>query len=205
MTVVDGRVVSPTPIFFGSNPSETTLVGATLRLLGPEEDLARSPLHSFDDQQRDAAVISAVPPFELTQVALAEVEEGAFHHARLNYGYDVSEDELARLEAFTAQCMDRLGWSTAHADAVRCSHVPRGIGVSRMTAMQREILTRLSSNTLSACRAQSRRRKWPSWPAKRSKSFTSPGPVVPTVISITTTGSRVSASFWSMPTESLTR
>lgn len=58
-----GRVVSETPAFFGANPARVASgPHAGLRVLGPEEDVARKLLASLDARQRAAAVISETAP-----------------------------------------------------------------------------------------------------------------------------------------------
>ncbi len=61
-----GRVVSETPAFFGANPARVASgPHAGLRVLGPEEDVARKLLASLDARQRAAAVISAKAPADI--------------------------------------------------------------------------------------------------------------------------------------------
>lgn len=65
VTVVAGehRV---TPLFFGANPARVPDgPDAGLRLLGPEEDLARALLASLDEEQRSKAVVSAEAPSDI--------------------------------------------------------------------------------------------------------------------------------------------
>jgi hypothetical protein len=64
-TVADGRVVSPTPTFFGANPADTSLVGSALRPLGAIEDVARDLVRSLDDAQRAIAIIASTAPRDL--------------------------------------------------------------------------------------------------------------------------------------------
>ncbi len=55
-----------TPLFFGANPALVRSgPQAGVRILGPEEDLARELLDSFDATQRSAAVLSPNVPGEL--------------------------------------------------------------------------------------------------------------------------------------------
>lgn len=69
--VVDqGQVVASTPAFFGANPAEVKTdfdFGPPKghRTLAKEEDLAFELLHSFDETQRQAAIIDSKAPAEL--------------------------------------------------------------------------------------------------------------------------------------------
>jgi hypothetical protein len=65
-TVVDGRTVSTTPMFLGSNPSRVHEAGYDLvRPLGDIEDLARALLVGLPTPLRERAVVSPTPPLEL--------------------------------------------------------------------------------------------------------------------------------------------
>ncbi len=61
-----GKIVAATPAFFGANPARVEKgPRAGWRLLGAEEDLARSLLESLDSGQRRAAVISSTAPSDI--------------------------------------------------------------------------------------------------------------------------------------------
>jgi len=63
---VEGELVSPTPLFFGANPAEVHHGPARgLRLLAPEEDLARALLGSLDVEQKTLAVVDPVAPADI--------------------------------------------------------------------------------------------------------------------------------------------
>ena len=77
-TIVQGRIVAPTPTFFGANPAESPLGGhATLRPLQGVEDLARELVHMLDEAQRATAIIAAAAPPDMVLTNRAYVEEGA--------------------------------------------------------------------------------------------------------------------------------
>lgn len=62
-TIVDGKAISTTPQFFGSNPGEVmTGSRAGARVLGDLEDLGRAFATSLSGEQRAAAIISADAP-----------------------------------------------------------------------------------------------------------------------------------------------
>jgi hypothetical protein len=62
-TILGGRIIAPTPTFFGANPAATSLGGAgTLRPLASVEDLARELVRDLDEGQRAAALIAPAAP-----------------------------------------------------------------------------------------------------------------------------------------------
>ena len=64
--VIEGRMVSTTPHFFGSNPAEVRSGPKKgLRVLGYEEDPARELVTALNEAQRAKAVISATAPNDI--------------------------------------------------------------------------------------------------------------------------------------------
>lgn len=64
--VVDGALVSPTPLFFGANPAEVRHGHERgLRVLAAEEELARALLGSLDDGQKAVAITGPVAPADI--------------------------------------------------------------------------------------------------------------------------------------------
>jgi len=69
-TIVNGAMVSGAPAFFGSNPAEVRSGPKKgLRILGIEEDAARSLLESLDASQRAKAVIETTAPGDMLTMA----------------------------------------------------------------------------------------------------------------------------------------
>ncbi len=65
-TIKDGRAVSTSPLFFGSNPHEVpTEPHRGMRVLGREEDLARDLVNSLDPAQRKRAIFDELAPFDI--------------------------------------------------------------------------------------------------------------------------------------------
>lgn len=65
-TIVNGDLVAPTPLFFGSNPAEVRHGPSTgLRVLAAEEDLARALLGSLEPAQRAVAVVDPIAPGDI--------------------------------------------------------------------------------------------------------------------------------------------
>ena len=74
-TVVDGKLVAGSPSFFGSNPAEVRegpRKGS--RVLGPEEDAARSLIESLDASQRERAIINTTAPNDIVTMASVKID-----------------------------------------------------------------------------------------------------------------------------------
>lgn len=65
-TVNKGQVVSATPLFLGANPAEVkTGPNKGLRILAPEEELARDLLKGLSEEQRKKAIIATEAPADI--------------------------------------------------------------------------------------------------------------------------------------------
>jgi hypothetical protein len=128
-TIVGGRIVAPTPTFFGANPAEAPLGGvSTLRPLQGVEDLARDLVHLLDEGQRAHAILAHTAPPDIVLTNRAYVEEGALldsaeEVAKWQAAHDVSQAEV-----------DALRYSTAQ---------PQGISTAALQAGQKETLLAL--------------------------------------------------------------
>jgi hypothetical protein len=144
-TIVDGLVVAPTPIFFGSNPAEAPLLGSeTIRPLASTEDLGRELLHALDQNQRAKVILAPVAPRDIVQANNARVEDDATPRAAGNVFGDQSVDETARGRlAENVQWDPKLGTAEEFVAAVRHSPRPKGLAATAMTVSQREILRAL--------------------------------------------------------------
>ena len=77
-TVVDGKLVSTTPEFFGANPGSVDAgPGRQIRVLGVEEDLARQILKAGSAQQRNKAWIDQTAPKEVRTAGEAQPDASA--------------------------------------------------------------------------------------------------------------------------------
>ena len=75
-TLVDRRMVGPTPLFFGSNPAEVRHGECEgLRALKEEEDLGRQLLHELDGVQKAVAVVSIEAPGDLLTTNVSYVRD----------------------------------------------------------------------------------------------------------------------------------
>jgi len=74
-TVVNGTLVAAAPSFFGSNPAEVREGPKKgTRVLGPEEDAARSLLESLDASQREKAIINTTAPNDIVTMANVKID-----------------------------------------------------------------------------------------------------------------------------------
>ena len=129
-TLLDGEIVSPTPIFLGANPAEVRH-GATpaTRPCAEEEDAARELLASLDGEQRRAAVICDVAPPDFVLTNLSRVPET----------YAPGD---AGAMPFVAPLFERM--PADQREAVRFERArPLGLAASAMTAAQRKLLAEL--------------------------------------------------------------
>ena len=75
-TLVDRRMVGPTPLFFGSNPAEVRHGECEgLRALKEEEDLGRQLLHELDGAQKAVAVVSIEAPGDILTTNVSYVRD----------------------------------------------------------------------------------------------------------------------------------
>jgi hypothetical protein len=64
--IADGKEITVTPSFFGSNPGEVKQGARTgLRVLGVEEDLGRQLVKSLTDEQKKTAILTGAAPREI--------------------------------------------------------------------------------------------------------------------------------------------
>lgn len=144
-TIVGGRLVSPTPTFFGAHPAEAAFVGGgVLRPLAGEEDLARDLLHALDPEQRDTAVLSPVAPADMVTGNRPAVQDGMLPPAAWEIFRERLEGAaLERSRANQSRLEQTLSLRPEHLDALRYADTPKGLAAARMTAAQRDILTAL--------------------------------------------------------------
>jgi hypothetical protein len=74
-TVVNGTLVAGAPTFFGSNPAEVRAGPRKgTRILGAQEDAARSLLESLDSSQRATAIINTTAPNDIVTLTNVKVD-----------------------------------------------------------------------------------------------------------------------------------
>jgi hypothetical protein len=140
--VVNGQLASPTPLFFGSNPAESPLVGpGRLRPLAGEEDLGRELVHALDAEQRETAILAAVAPTDIVQSNRPTVEPGVLPRSMI-FRQSVSEAEI---EAFRQddRHRPRPRSQAQNLEVLRYETSPKGLAAARMNPSQREALATL--------------------------------------------------------------
>ena len=141
-TIVDNRIASPTPVFFGANPAESHMVGpGVLRPLAGEEDLGRELLRSLDADQLVAAVLAPVAPTDIVQSNRPFVEPGALPRATSQlFGRSLPDSEIRAFLAADDQHDAAPASPGDYLAALRYESTPKGLPATRMAAGQREIL-----------------------------------------------------------------
>jgi hypothetical protein len=144
-TIIGGRLITPTPTFFGSHPAETSFVGpGVLRPLAGEEDFARELLHALDAEQRAMAVLAPVAPTDLVTGNRPYVEDGALPPAQWEIFREQLDDAAQeRSRTNQARMEQLLALTQDHLEALRYTNAPKGLPAARMTASQRQVLTAL--------------------------------------------------------------
>ncbi len=141
-TIADGKIIAPTPMFFGSNPADAPFSPtATLRPLAGVEDLARELVHSFDEEALSNARISPAAPPDNVLYNLPDVSELRAAVGRDFEGILQMPAHSPDLEAWK----NAHGLSDAHVRALHYSETPGGLSHSRMNSGQRELLLALIS------------------------------------------------------------
>jgi len=74
-TVAKGTLVAGSPSFFGTNPAEVRDGPKKgTRILGPQEDAARSLIESLDASQREKAIIDTTAPNDIVTLANVKID-----------------------------------------------------------------------------------------------------------------------------------
>ena len=144
-TLVEGRIVSPLPTFFGADPADSPLLGGNLlRPLGSAEDLGRELVQALDAEQRGAAVISPVAPPDLVIANRSTVEDGALPpHNRDIWRERLEGGPLERSLRLQSGIEEMLQIRPEHLEALRFTRAPKGLPAARMTPAQRDLLLAL--------------------------------------------------------------
>jgi hypothetical protein len=133
-----GGAISPTPAFFGAEPSRMIMPGGqTLRVLAEEEDAARRLLAELNSDQLRQAVISDIAATDIVQRNNPSVVDGALY----TIGGTGPGGQGLR---------DKLGLTQEHDETLRYSVSTRkGLPGREMTTSQRETLSGLIRSYLS--------------------------------------------------------
>ena len=117
-TLVEGRMLGPTPLFFGSNPGEVRHGERTgLRALEEEEELGRQLLHSLDGEQKAVAIVDAEAPGDILTTNIPYVR-GEVQPDGLGSS-DMSASQRDILHALVETYIKRLPETVARAEWAR--------------------------------------------------------------------------------------
>lgn len=117
-TVLDGELISASPVFFGANPAEVRH-GARdgLRALKEEEETARALLNDLDGEQRRQAVVAREAPSDILTRAVPHVRGEV--KAEGLAGADMNAGQLQQLKDLVAVYVDRLPEAVAALEHAR--------------------------------------------------------------------------------------
>jgi hypothetical protein len=140
--IVDGRVVSTTPLFLGADPAAAPLVGGVLQPLASVQNVALDLMNSFDRNQRQRALIHPRAVSDLVganrplvgegnqRLPLPDVFRGRFADRRI----------AAKLEQVNDAMQKGSGYSAEDDAQVALTGVPKGLPAEAMTPSQRDAL-----------------------------------------------------------------
>ena len=149
--VVDGRVVSTTPCFFGADPAASPLLGpAPLRPLAGPEDLARDLVRSLDPERAGRAILLDRAPADIVggnrarvsdgdqMIHLRDIWRGHFTERRLDDRVTQMGDGAERASGYDASDHQRIALTSA----------PKGLPARELDAGQRDLLRALLATYL---------------------------------------------------------
>jgi len=117
-TIIEGQLIGPTPLFFGSNPAQVRHGEKTgLRALKEEEDLGRQLLHELDGTQKERAIISADAPADILTTNVPHI--GDELRAEGLSATDMNEGQRQVLQALVEVYVGRLPAELATAEMQR--------------------------------------------------------------------------------------
>lgn len=117
-TLVDGRMVGPTPIFLGANPAEVRHGDKEgLRALKDEEEVARELLGALDGEQKRQAIIDVEAPTDMLTKAAPHVTDEVQPEGLT--GADMSAEQRQILQALVEVYVKRLPEEVAAAELER--------------------------------------------------------------------------------------
>ena len=205
--VVDGRVVSTTPCFFGADPAVSPLLGpAPLRPLAGPEDLARDLVRSLDPERAARAILLDRAPADIVggnrtrisdgdqMIHLRDIWRGHFTERRLEDRVTQMGDGAERASGYDASDHQRIALTSA----------PKGLPAGNLTPGSGTCCARCWPLTWGASPTSCRRRRTtPTTP--RWTPCTWPGPARPDLASRFTTGCRARGCSSSTTTPSARR
>lgn len=140
--IVDGRVVSTTPLFLGADPAAAPLIGGVLQPLASVQHVALDLMRSFDRDQRMRALIHPRAVSDLVGANRSLVSEG---DQRLPLpdvfrGRFTDSAVASKLIQINEAMQSGSGYSAEDDARVALTGVPKGLPAVAMTATQRDAL-----------------------------------------------------------------
>jgi hypothetical protein len=139
--IANGRIIAPTPTFFGANPAETPLGSVdSLRPLGGVEDIARELLHDLSAEQRASALLAPDAPPDIVTANRSQIVEDALPlPAPMLFGRELTEAERVAV----VQQWREIGFNDEQQQAIRYTRAPKGLMARAMSASQCQVLDAL--------------------------------------------------------------
>lgn len=143
--IVDGCIVSTTPLFLGADPAAAPLLGSVLQPLVSVQDVALDLMNSFDHDQRSRALIHPRAVSDLVGANRSLVSEG---NQRLPlpdvFRRRFTDTTVAnQLEQVNEAMQSGSGYAAQDDVQVALTGVPKGLPAAAMTGSQREGLQTL--------------------------------------------------------------
>lgn len=144
-TVIDGRVASTTPCFFGADPAAAPLLGPHLhRPLGGVEDLGRELARSLEGSQRQRGLLTAAPPTDIVTSNRTKPADGDRALPlpviwRNRFEADI-EELLTSMDTRTAES---VGLTDRDLAATAFTTAPKGVPARSLDDEQRDLLRSL--------------------------------------------------------------
>ena len=144
-TIRDQRIVSFTPSFLGADPADSPLLGPHLhRPLASLEDLGRELFCSLSGSNLRSALISPVPPVDLTTGNRAALTDGDKPIDLIDLWRGGFEgDTAALLINLQKGAEEILSLEEHHLEALKFSVEPKGVQSKDLKDSQREVLDAL--------------------------------------------------------------
>ena len=126
-TIVNGELIGPTPVFFGSNPARV-LHGEKegIRALKEEEDVARDLLASLDDDQKKVAIVSDEAPADILTKNVPKMGDELSSEPEGLGGRDMTEAQNATVQELIEVYVRRLPDAVAEQELARVRTVEAG-------------------------------------------------------------------------------
>lgn len=151
--IVDRRVVSSSPLFFGADPAASPLPGgARLRPLGGIEDLARRFAGTLKGWQRDRMQLLDRPVSDIVTGNRASLSDGdEMMHMQDLWRGKFEDAELARLvDSIDERAEATSGFTAADHTLMAYRKKPAGLSGEELNRTQRELLHTLRSAVTSS-------------------------------------------------------